>query len=83
MPSWRLHSPQRLVYLTKLNEILARANQHRQNGAILEHMSTHHHITIVSFDELSPNVKILKVIPDFHKLTIYEALMILHKKNGS
>ena len=47
--------------------------------AILRHMSTHHHIAIVSLDELS-NVKIIKVIPDVKKLVIYEALMILHKK---
>ena len=62
------------------NEILTRMNQHRQNGAFLEHMSTHHHIATVSLDELSSNVKILKVIPDFKKLIIYEALTILHKK---
>ena len=50
------------------NEILTRMNQHRQNGAIFEHMSTRHHIATVSLDELSSNVKILKVIPDFKKL---------------
>ena len=55
-------------------------NQHRQNGAILQHMSAHQHIATVSLDELSSNVKILKVIPDFKKLIIYEALTILHKK---
>ena len=62
------------------NEILTRKNQHRQNGAIMEHMFTHHHIATVSLDELSSNVKILKVIPDFKKLIIYETLTILHKK---
>ena len=62
------------------NEILTRMNQHRQIGAILEHMSTQHHIATVSLDELSSNIKILKVIPDFNKLIIYEALTILHKK---
>ena len=55
-------------------------NQHRQNGAILEHMSTHHHIATVSLDELSSNIKILKVILNFKKLILYEALTILHKK---
>ena len=55
-------------------------NQHRQNGAILEHMSTHHHIATASLYELSSNVKIFKVIHDFKKLIIYEALTILHKK---
>ena len=45
------------------DEILTRMNQHRPDGAILEHMSTHHHIATVSLDELSSNVKILKVIP--------------------
>ena len=49
------------------NKILTRMNQHRQNGAILEHMPTHHHIASVSLDELSSNVKILKIIPDFKK----------------
>ena len=48
-------------------EILTMMNQHRQNGAILEHMSALHHIATVSLDELSSNVKILKVIPDFKK----------------
>ena len=57
-------------------------NQHRQIGAILEHMSTHHHIATISLDELSSNVKILKVIPDFKKLIIYKALTILHIKTG-
>ena len=56
-------------------------NQHRQNGASLEHMNTYHHdIATVPLDELTFNVKILKVIPDFKKLIIYEALTILHKK---
>ena len=43
-------------------------------------MSTDHDITTVSLDELSSNVKILKVIPDFKKVIIYEPLTILHKK---
>ena len=30
------------------NEILTKMNQHRQNGAILEHMSAHHDIGIYS-----------------------------------
>ena len=55
-------------------------NQHRQNGAILEHMSAHHDVSIVSLDDLSSNVKILKVIPDFKKLIIFESLTIVHKK---
>ena len=63
------------------NKILTSMNQHRQNGAILEHMSTHHHIATVSLDELSSNVKILKVIPDFKKPLIFESLTILYKKN--
>ena len=41
------------------NQILTRVYQHRQNGAILEHMSSHHEIATVSSDELSSNVKIL------------------------
>ena len=46
-------------------------------------MSAHHDIGTVSLDELSSNVKILKVIPDFKKLIIYqsvESLTILHQK---
>ena len=48
--------------------------------AILEHMSTHHHIATVPLDEFSSNIKIIKVIPDFKKLIIYKALTILHNK---
>ena len=62
------------------NVIITRMNQHRPNRAILEHMSSHHDIATVSLDELSSNVKILKVIRDFKKLIIYESLTILHKK---
>ena len=62
------------------NEILTRMNQHPQNGAILEHVSTHHDITTVSLDKLSSNVKILKVVPDFKKLIIHKALTILPTK---
>ena len=54
-------------------------NKHRQNEAILEHMSTHNNIATESLDELSINVKILKVIRDFKKLIKYEAFTILHK----
>ena len=64
------------------NEILTiayRMNQHRHNGAVLEHMSAYHDIAIVSVDELSSNVWILKVIPDFKKLILYESLTILYK----
>ena len=64
-----------------LNEILTRMNQHRQNRAILEHMSAHYDIATVSLDELSSNVKILKVIPDLKKLITYESLTILHKNH--
>ena len=43
-------------------------------------MTAHHDIAIVSLDELTSNVKILKVIPDFKKIIIYESLTISHKK---
>ena len=49
-------------------------------GHILEQMPTHHHISTVPLDELSTNVKFLKVIPDFKKLIIFGASTILHKK---
>ena len=39
------------------NEIFTRMNQHRQNGAMLEHIPAHHDIATVSLDELSSNVK--------------------------
>ena len=46
----------------------------------MEHITTHHHIAIVTLDELlSSNVKIHKVSHDFKKRNIYEALTILHK----
>ena len=57
-----------------------RLNQHRQNGAILEHLQQSHNINTVQLDTLLANVKIFKIIPDYHKLTIYEALAILHRK---
>ena len=60
-----------------LNEILTWMNQHQQDGAILEHMSSHHDTATVSLDELSSNVKILKVIPDFKTLIKYEALTLV------
>ena len=55
-------------------------NQHWQNGSTLEHLQQSHNINTVQLDTLLSNVKILKIIPDYHKLTIYEALAILHRK---
>ena len=63
------------------DNVKSRLNQHRQNGAILEHLQQSHNINTVQLDTLLSNVKILKIIPDYHKLTIYEALAILHRKS--
>ena len=62
------------------NNVKTRLNQHRQNGAILEHLQQSHNINTVQLDTLLSNVKNLKIIPDYHKLIIYEALAILHRK---
>ena len=62
------------------NNVKTRLNQHRQNGAILEHLQQSYNINTVQLDTLFPNIKFLKIIPDYHKLTIYEALAILHRK---
>ena len=62
------------------NSAKTRLNQHRQNGAILEHLQQSHNINTVQLDTLLSNVNFLKIIPDYHKLTIYEALAILHRK---
>ena len=60
MPSWRLCAPQRLVYIRQTQkEIFTRMNQHRENAAILEHMSAQktedgsHHPTGTMFPELN------------------------------
>ena len=45
-----------------------------------KHLQASHNINTVQLDTLLSNVKILKIIPDYHKLTIYEALAILHRK---
>ena len=62
------------------NSILTRLNQHKQNGAILEHMATYHNFNRVTLEDLTSNVKILKMIQDPRKLSIYEALVIIDKK---
>ena len=56
------------------NNVETQLNQQRQNGAILEHLQQSHNINTVQLDTLLSNVKILKIIPDYHKLSIYEAL---------
>ena len=61
------------------NNVKTRLNQHRQNGAILEHVLQSHNINTVQLDTLLSNIKKLKIIPDYQKLTIYEALAILHR----
>ena len=33
------------------NNIRTRLNQHRQNGAIIEHLASHHHITNITLEE--------------------------------
>ena len=60
--------------------ILTRLNQHKQNGAILEHMATCHNINRLAQEDLTENVKILKMIHESRKLSIYEALVIIDKK---
>ena len=62
------------------NNVKTRLNQHRQNGAIPEHIQQSHNINTVQLDTLLSKVKMLKIIPDYHKLTIYKALAILHRK---
>ena len=55
-------------------------NQHKQNGAVLEPMSTCHNINRLTIDDLASNVKILKMIHEPRKLSVYEALVIIDKK---
>ena len=62
------------------NNVKTRRNQHQQNGAILEHLPRSHNVNTVQLDTLLSNETIVKIIPDHHKLTIYEALAILHRK---
>ena len=62
------------------NTILTKLNQHKQNGAILEHMATCHNINRLALEDLISNVKILKIIHEPRKLSIYEALVIIDKK---
>ena len=49
------------------NSILTRLNQRKQNGAILEHMATCHNINRLSLEDLTSNVKILKMIHEPRK----------------
>ena len=53
------------------NSISTRLNQHKQNGAILEHMATCHNINILALEDLTANVKVLKMIHEPRKLSIY------------
>ena len=62
------------------NNRRTRLNQHRQSGAIMEHLATYlNHLTL-PFHELQKNVAILKMLPETNKLFISEALSILDKK---
>ena len=62
------------------NIILTRLNQHKQNVAILEHMATCHNINRLALEDLTVNVKILKMIHEPRKLSIYGALVIIDRK---
>ena len=62
------------------NNVKTQLDQHRQNGVMLEHLQQSHNINTVQHDTLLSNVNILKIIPNYHKLTIYEALAILWRK---
>ena len=62
------------------NNVKTRLNQHRQKGALLEHLQQSHNINTVQLDTLLSNVKMLKIIPDYHKLTIYGAFAMLPLK---
>ena len=70
--SWTLH-----LYWPNKEQCENPTKSTGQNGAKLEHLQQSHNINTVQLDTLLSNVKILKLIPDYHKLTIYEALAIL------
>ena len=62
------------------NKIRTRLSQHRQNGAIIEHLASHHNITNITLEKLASNVCVLQKLPVDNKLFIYEALSILDRK---
>ena len=62
------------------NNIRTRLSQHRQNGAIIEHLASHHNIMNITLEELASNVSVLQKFPVDNKLFIYEVLSILDRK---
>ena len=52
------------------NNIRTRLSQHRQNGAIIKHLSSHHNITNITLEELASNVSVLQKLPVDNKLFI-------------
>ena len=62
------------------NNIRTRLALHRQNGAIIEHLASHHNITNITLEELASNVSVLQKLPADNKLFINEALSILDRK---
>ena len=62
------------------NNIRTRLSQHRQNGAIIEHLASHHNITNITLEELASNVSVLQKSPVDDKPFIYEALSIFDRK---
>ena len=49
------------------NSILTRFNQHKVNEAILEHMAICHNFNRLRIEDLTSNVKILKIIHEARK----------------
>ena len=82
MPSWRLRAPQHLLYWTnpELNFNLDEPTP-TQRSYLGTHVYSSLYCNRISLDKLSSNFKILKVIPDFKKLIVYESLTNLRKKN--
>ena len=62
------------------NNVRTRLNQHRQSGAIMEHLATHHNPLTLPFDEIQQNVSILKMLTETNELFTYEAFYISDKK---
>ena len=59
---------------------VTRLNQHRQNGAVIEHLASHNKIENLFLEAISSNVTLLQKLPADNKLFIHEALSILDRK---
>jgi len=58
------------------NTISKRLTYHLQDGALKEHVSKHHHATLTR-QNLEDHISVVAALQDYHRLSIYEALMIL------